>query len=144
MSHQLKLNALQFSSSLENEKSLLQNSQDVLERELPGGPHHIADSYRKPGWHTQVQGQPRSGIAQGTQHNVHAAWHHGHCVHHLCVDIHAYQVYVEHAHYAYLTSRLAAHKCKFKVTNIQGLQFLNLLYSSRLNLDMALRRGPMR
>lgn len=37
MSHQLKLNALQFSSSLENEKNLLQNSQDVLERELRFG-----------------------------------------------------------------------------------------------------------
>lgn len=33
MSHQLKLNAIHFSNSLEEEKALLQSSQDVLESE---------------------------------------------------------------------------------------------------------------
>lgn len=35
MSHQLKLNAMHFSKSLEEEKSILESSQGVLESESP-------------------------------------------------------------------------------------------------------------
>lgn len=93
MSHQLKLNALQFSQSLENEKELMKNSQDVLERELDGFGVRANDC-RKSRRYAEVEREFGSRLAQGTQHDVHAAWDHGHGPDAVHVDLHAHQVHI--------------------------------------------------
>jgi len=56
MSHRLKLNAVHFANSLEDEKSLLDTSTEVLESKLDISYHwYLADNGRESGWNEGLE-----------------------------------------------------------------------------------------
>jgi len=59
MSHRLKLNAVHFANSLEDEKSLLDDSTDVLESKLPGHLERIKLTHdRESSWNESIKETP--------------------------------------------------------------------------------------
>ena len=67
MSYRLKLNALHFASSLNDEKDMLENSQLTLESEF--GKYTSSSlpesSDRESGLHEDVEKEPGSGVQEG-------------------------------------------------------------------------------
>lgn len=86
MSHRLKLNAVHFSKSLEDEKSLMQTSQDVLESEFVAA---VADG-RKPRVYKVLERPPVDGVQQGTGDDVHEPRYCDHGAYSVYLDLHDY------------------------------------------------------
>jgi len=77
MSHQLKLNALHFSKSLEDEKAIIESSQGVLESAYPSLRHsepivHSSNRCfaRQPGQNPGIEIETGKSVLQITEHDV--------------------------------------------------------------------------
>lgn len=98
MSHRLKLNAVHFANSLEDEKSLLDTSTEVLESKsasLSNALQDQADQIREPSRYTVVQEELIERLEQRKGHDLHdprcrAAGHD-----HLRLDLHAHPLYLD-------------------------------------------------
>ena len=91
MSHRLKLNAIHFASSLENEKALLDTSTDTLGSEL----HRLVLlTSRKPRYDPHVEERSLSSLAKGERDDMSDAGGGGVCYCSVRLDIPAYTVHM--------------------------------------------------
>lgn len=97
MSHRLKLNALHFANSLEDEKAMLDTSTEVLESKSSAW-KLIASTltFRESLHNSLVQEEFVGGIKQREGHDVHDIGDHSASAHHLRLDLYAYTLHMMH------------------------------------------------
>ena len=95
MSHRLKLNAVHFANSLEDEKSLLDTSTEVLGSKLDISYHwYLADNGRESSWNEGLEEASLDRIEQGKRYDVHDPRNRSASHDHFRLDIYAYTIYI--------------------------------------------------